>query len=107
MINSNWYNIRGIIVLLVCGVITFLVLPYSLYKSYSDNKNLENRLKITEGKVIRVSGLKSDITLIEFYIDNRRFERTLSAPSIHKKHVGDDIKVMYDSLDFENIQAIW
>ncbi|MEI6508317.1 MAG: hypothetical protein WCO54_07520 [Bacteroidota bacterium] len=104
---KNQKNIRGWVILVSSFVIVFIVMPYALWKGYSDEKNIEIRGKYGIGRVIEVSGFTKDQTRIEYYINEKKFIVVRDAPSLFRRNVGDSVSLIYDSIDFENVKINW
>lgn len=100
-------NIKGWIVLVLCLAGVFLVLPYALWSGYRDSKNLEERGKYQKGIVVNTKGLKGKTIIVRYYINNQAFEKVLTAPSRYNVREGDSLKILYDTLDYENIKPVW
>lgn len=92
---------------MIIVVIIFVVLPYAWLKSYLDYDNIKSRGKSAIGKVIDVTGFNENHTRIEYFIDNQKFIVVRNAPSKVKKNIGENVKLLYDSLDYENIMILW
>ncbi len=107
MTKNGKRNIRGYIFLISSIVIVFLIMPLALWKGCIDSKNLKVRGKTAIGRVIGVTGFKEDKTRIEYYIGKEKFVVLRDAPSYHKKNIGDSVKLVYDSLNYENVIIIW
>lgn len=100
-------NIRGWIILITSVVLVFAVLPYAWWKGNVDYDNIKSRGKSTIGKVIDVTGFKENHTRIEYFIDNQKIVVVRDAPSKSKKNIGDNVRLLYDSLDYKNVIILW
>jgi len=100
-------NIKGWIILMTSVVLAFVVLPYAWWKGNVDYNNIKSRGKSTTGTVTDVTGFKENHTRIEYFIDNQKIIVVRDAPSKSKKSIGDNVKLLYDSLDYENVFILW
>jgi hypothetical protein len=109
--NSNGYkgkrNIIGYIVLITSVIMIFAVLPYALWTGHRDNKNLEERGKTFLCRVADIKGLNGNDIVVEYVLDGHKYSKVRTAPSQHRIAVGDSLKMIYDSLDHENVMIIF
>lgn len=93
---KEWFSIY-----LDVAILIFFI--YAIIKGQIDDKNLNHRFKFTYGKIIETGGIDNTNLLIYYSIDNFSNTRLYKFPGGHKFHLGDSIKIKYDTLDYENI----
>ena len=91
--------------LLMFGLL--LLMPFFLWKGCEDSKNLKNREKKGEAIVIAVKGIKSNKIIFRYIVNGKTFEKKRDARLDYKIKQGDKLKIVYDSLNAENVKVVW
>lgn len=87
--------------------ILIVVMPYAIWKSYKDEENLKFRGKKLEACITNIKGIKGNNIEFVFYINNLKVVKVITTPQIHNLKIGYKIKIIYDSLDIENVMVVW
>lgn len=82
-------------------------MPYAIWKSYKDEENLKFSGKKLEAYITNIKGIKGNNIEFVFYINNLKVVKVRTAPSNHNLKIGNKLKVIYDSLDIENVMVVW
>lgn len=104
MSKINKFDIRSWLTAGIYALILVVIMPFAIWKGCSDERNIEQRGRKTKAHIINIKGLKGNSLEVEYTIENKKFLKTISVPSNHNKNVGEDIFIIYDTLDFENIE---
>ncbi|MFZ4796640.1 MAG: hypothetical protein ACOYMA_04045 [Bacteroidia bacterium] len=96
-------RISGIIILFILIVL----MPYAIWKGNNDEENLKFRGKKLEACITNIKGIKGNNIEFVFYINNLKVVKVKTAPSNHNLKIGYKIKIIYDSLDVENVMVVW
>lgn len=92
---------------IICLLLVFIVLPYSIWLSDNDMKKIEKYGKLCTCNVSEINGLKGNNIEIECLIQNKKIINVSTAPFEHNIRIGDYIIVKYDSTDFNNLIVLW
>jgi len=104
MSNRNKFDVKSWLLASVYILLLVVVMPFAIWKVCNDEKNIEQRGKKLKAKIINIKGLKKNKFEIEYTIENNKFVSKITILSNHNKNIGDDIFIIYDTLDFENIK---
>jgi accessory gene regulator protein AgrB len=106
-INLNGMKFREKIGFILMLLFIFLFVPFIIIKYQIDTYYLEKRGVSTKATVIKVAGALPNYTYTYRYeVNDEFFERT--SPRASKRiNVGEQIAIIYDSLDCENSRIIW
>lgn len=94
-------RISGILILLI-----FVIVPFVIWKYQINIKNLKKRGVYSEGTVVKIDGFMGRQITYEYVVNGQKFESWIKIKSNHYK-IGDRVKIIYDSLDVENVEYVW
>jgi hypothetical protein len=104
MLKRIKFDIRSWLSAGIYVLILLVIMPYAIWKGCSDERKIEQRGKKIKARIINIKGLKGNSLEIQYTIENKKFLKTISVPSNHNKNVGEDIFIIYDTLEFKNIK---
>jgi hypothetical protein len=100
-------NIRGWIVLIFSILFAFVIWPWVNWTSYWHSIHLRERGKEGVGKVVDVRALKGDRVTYRYEVNGLQKESYTHIPSKVGIKIGDEVKIIYDSLDIETVKVVW